>query len=71
MAAAVIIVINSVIGAFDWKNLVWLAASAVLLQVSDYSQMSNYIVQLQPYRMISEKKLSSWCTNHILGNCNG
>ena len=55
MAAAVIIVINSVIGVFDWKNLVWLAASAVLLQVSDYSQMSNYIVQLQLYRMISEK----------------
>ena len=55
MAAAVIIVINSVIDAFDWKNLVWLAASAVLLQVSDYSQMSNYIVQLQLYRMISEK----------------
>ena len=55
MAAAVIIVINSVIGTFDWNNLVWLAASAVLLQVSDYSQTSYYIVQLQPYRMISEK----------------
>ena len=55
MAAAVIIVIKSVIGAFDWKNLVWLAGSAALLQVSDYSQMSNYIVQLQLYRMISEK----------------
>ena len=58
MAAAVIIVINSVIGTLDWKNLmyvVWLAASAVLLQVSDYSQMSNYIVQLQLYRMIIEK----------------
>lgn len=59
MAAAVIIVINSVIGTFDWKNLVWLAASAVLLQVSDYSQTSYYIVQLQPYRMISEKNYAA------------
>ena len=55
MAVAVIIAINSVIGTFDWKNLVWLATSAVLLQVSDYSQTSYYIVQLQPYRMIGEK----------------
>ena len=59
MAAAVIIVINSVIGTFDWNNLVWLAASAFLLQVSDYSQTSHYIVQLQLYRMISEKNYAA------------
>ena len=37
-----VIVINSVIGGFSWVDLVWLAASTVWLQVSDYSQLSNY-----------------------------
>ena len=31
-------------------------ASTVWLQVSDYSQMSHYIIRLQLYRIISEKK---------------
>ena len=62
-----VIVINSVIGGFCWVDLVWLAASIVWLQVSNYRQLSNYTVQLQLYRMISEK----WgckCSNHIWGN---
>ena len=37
-----VIVIDSVIGGFSWVNLVWLAASTVRLQVSDYSQLSDY-----------------------------
>ena len=45
MVVAMVIVINFVIGGFDWKDQVWLAASTVRLQVSDYSQLSNYIVQ--------------------------
>ena len=31
-----VIVINSVIGGFSWVDLVWLAASTVQLQVSNY-----------------------------------
>ena len=50
-----VIVINSVIGGFSWVDLVWLAASTVRLQVSDYSQLSDYTIRLQLYRMISEK----------------
>ena len=49
-----VIVINSVIGGFSWVDLVWLAASTVRLQVSDYRQLSNYTVQLQLYKVISE-----------------
>ena len=37
-----VIVINSVIGGFSWVYLEWLAASTVWLQVSDYSQQSDY-----------------------------
>ena len=36
------IVMNSVIGRFSWVNLVCLVASTVRLQVSDYSQLSDY-----------------------------
>ena len=50
-----VLVINSVIGGFGWLDLVWLATSAVRLQVSDYSQLSDYTVQLRLCRMISEK----------------
>ena len=31
-------------------------ASTIWLQMSDYSQMSHYIIWLQLYRIISEKK---------------
>ena len=34
--------INSVIGEFSLVDLVWLAASTFQLQVSDYSQLSDY-----------------------------
>ena len=37
-----VIVINSVIGGFSRVDLVWLAASTFRLQVSDYSQLSDY-----------------------------
>ena len=37
-----VIVFNSVIGGFGWMDLVWLTTSTVRLQVSDYSQLSDY-----------------------------
>ena len=52
---ALVNVITSVIGGFDRKDQVRLAASTVRLQVSDYSQLSDYTVRLQLYRMTSEK----------------
>ena len=48
-------------------------ASTVWLQVSDYSQMSHYIIRLQLYRIISEKKKKkklNECTNNIWIICN-
>jgi len=57
------IVINVVIGGFG------LAHVMVRLQVSDYSQLSDYTVQLQLCRL-SREKYSTLCTNHIQGNCN-
>ena len=70
VVVAVVVVISSVIGGFSWVDLVWLATSTVQLEVSDYSQLSYHTVQLQLYRMISEK-WSSWYTYHIWGNCSG
>ena len=58
-----VIVINSVIGGFSRVDLVRLAASTVQLPVSDHSQLSDYTVQLQLFKMISEKENSdpfSW-----------
>ena len=49
-----VIVIYSVIGGFCWVDLAWLAASTVRLQVSNYSQLSEYTDRLQLYRTISE-----------------
>ena len=49
-----VIVINSVIGGFSWVDLVWLAASTVRFQVSNYSKLSDYTVRLQLHKMISE-----------------
>ena len=37
-----------------------MAASTVQLQVSDYSQPSDYTVRLQQLRMISEKKKTAY-----------
>ena len=37
-----VIEISSAIGGFSRVDLVWLAASTVRLQVSDYSQLSDY-----------------------------
>ena len=42
VVVAVVVVISSVIGGFSWVDLVWLATSTVQLEVSDYSQLSNY-----------------------------
>ena len=63
MVVAMVIVINSVIGGFSWVDLVRLAASTVQLPVSDHSQLSDYTVRLQLFKMISEKENSdpsSW-----------
>ena len=40
------------IGGFSWVGLVWLAASTIQVQVSDYGQLYNYTVWLQLYRVI-------------------
>ena len=42
MVVAMVNLINSVIGGFSLVDLVWLAASTFQLQVSDYSQLSDY-----------------------------
>ena len=56
-----VIVINSLIGRFDWKDMkgLWLAASTARLQVSDYSQLSDY----NSSEWLVKKK-SSYCTNY-------
>ena len=56
MIVAMVIVTNSVIGGYGWKDWVWLGASTVGLQVSPYSQLPDYTVWLQLYRMISKKQ---------------
>ena len=43
-----VIVITCVIGGFSWVHLIWLANVTVRLLVCDYSQLSDYTVQLQP-----------------------
>ena len=54
----------------SWVDLLWFATLTVWLQMSDFSQLSDYIVRLQLYRMISEK-WSSECINNTWGICNG
>ena len=49
-------IINSVIGGFSSVNVVELAALTLWLQLSDYSQLSYYIMQLQLHRTINETK---------------
>ena len=51
-------VINSVIGGFSSLNVVELAALTLWLQLSDYSQLSYYTMQLQLHRTVNEKKQS-------------
>ena len=63
MVVAMVIVINTVIGGFSWVGLLRLAASTVQLPVSNHSQLSDYTVQLQLFKMISKKENSdpsSW-----------
>ena len=40
---------NVMIGGFSGEDLKWLAHVTVQLQMSDYSQLSNYTVRLQLY----------------------
>ena len=53
VVAIMVIMINSVNSGFGWLDLVWLAASTVPLEAS------NYTVWLQLYRMISENKAAN------------
>ena len=71
VVVAMVNVINYVIGGFSSVNVVELTALTLWLQLSDYSQLSYYTMQLQLHRTINEKKQSRWCTNHIWGNWNG
>ena len=54
----IVIVINVVIGGFSGEDLKWLAHVTLRLQVSDYSQLSDYIVRLQLCRLIRAKYIS-------------
>ena len=42
VVVAMVVVINSVIGGFGGKDSVWLDASTIRSQVSDYRQLSGY-----------------------------
>ena len=55
MVVAMVNVINSVIGGFSSVNVVELAALTLWLQLSDYSQLSYYTMQLQLHRTINKK----------------
>ena len=59
----IVIIINVVFGKFCEKDLTWLAHVTVQLQVSNYSQLSDYTVR------IIRVKYSSLCIVHICGNC--
>ena len=53
----IMIVINIMIGGFSGEDLKWLAdvRATVQLQVSGYSQLSDYTVRLQLCRLIRAK----------------
>ena len=55
VVVAMVNVINSVIGGFSSLNVVELAALTLRLQLSDYSQLSYYTMQLQLHRTVNEK----------------
>ena len=59
VVAIMVIMINYVNSGFGGLDLVWLAASTVSLEASSYSQLYNYTVWLQLYRMISENKAAN------------
>ena len=58
----IVIVINVVIGGFSGEDLKWLAHITVQLQVSNYSQLSDYTVQLQLCRLIRNSNWTKWST---------
>ena len=53
-------VIYVVTGIFSWEHLEWLAYVTAWLELSDYSQLSNYF-----FAEWIIAKYSSLCTNHI------
>ena len=55
VVVAMVNVINSVIGGFSSLNVVELAALTLWLQLSNYSQLSYYTMQLQLHRTVNEK----------------
>ena len=55
VVVAMVNVINSGIGGFSSLNVVELAALTLWLQLSDYSQLSYYTMQLQLHRTVNEK----------------
>ena len=65
----IVILINFVIDRFSGEDIRWLAHVIVLLQVSDYSQLSVQLHCPITTRLIRTKYNSLW-TNHIWGNCN-
>ena len=51
-----VIVITPVIGGFSWVHLIWLANLSVCMQVSNYSQLSDYTVQINPTQWLVKNK---------------
>lgn len=47
--------INVVIGGFSGEDLKWLAPATVRLQLSDYSQLLDYTVRIQFFRLVRAK----------------
>ena len=70
------IVMNSVIGRFSWVNLVFLAASTVRLQVSDYSQLSDCRCPITAncpttgsnYSQLSDYNFTEWLVRNKAAN---
>ena len=51
-----VIVITPVIGGFSWVHLIWLANLSVCMQVSNYSPLSDYTVQINPTQWLVKNK---------------
>ena len=59
-----VIVINSVIGGFSWVDLVWMPASTVRFQVSNYSKLSDYTVRLHCPITLSDYNCTKWLVKY-------
>ena len=54
-----VIVVNYAIGGLSWVHLIWLADVTVGLQVSDYSQLLDFIVQFPTQELVKNKAVNA------------